>query len=205
MTLEPTGGSTGVGSTEPSGGGGAELADVVLLACHDLRTPLATVSGFAKTILNTEELDERTLDFVALIDGAAGELADLIDLVAVLARIETGRYDPVLAEADTLGLAGSDDSRIASSGTGAAISTDVPRVKRSLEALAVAAARHGGVPHVAWAVQGRELELTPVTAPAAPAVTGEEPLDLGAIVARRLIEALGGSLSLVGETLRVTL
>ena len=32
---------------------------LVSLACHDLRTPLATVSGFAKTMVNMEGVDEK--------------------------------------------------------------------------------------------------------------------------------------------------
>ena len=40
---------------------------------------------------------------------------------------------------------------------------------------------------------------------AAPVILGEELKDLGAIVARQLIEALGGSLELEGEVLRVRL
>jgi len=49
------------------------------------------------------------------------------------------------------------------------------------------------------------LELSPVTADAAPVVTAEEARDLGSLVARLAIEELGGSLELDGETLRVRL
>ena len=54
-----------------------------------------------------------------------------------------------------------------------------------------------------WAVDGRELTLTPVTAAAAPIVTGADPRDLGALVARTALERLGGSLAVEGESLRV--
>ena len=53
--------------------------------------------------------------------------------------------------------------------------------------------------------RGRELSLAPVTAAAAPVVTGEEVRDLGSLVGRAVIEALGGSLELAGDTLRVRL
>ncbi len=33
---------------------------IVSLACHDLRTPLATIYGFARTLTRMEEHDERT-------------------------------------------------------------------------------------------------------------------------------------------------
>jgi hypothetical protein len=54
-------------------------------------------------------------------------------------------------------------------------------------------------------VSGRELELSSLTADAAPVVTGEEVRDLGSLVARLAIEELGGSLMLDGEILRVRL
>jgi hypothetical protein len=59
---------------------------------------------------------------------------------------------------------------------------------------------------VTWEVRGRELALEPVHGEAATVVAGEgEPRDLGSAVARLVIERLGGSLALEGETLRVRL
>ncbi len=54
-----------------------------------------------------------------------------------------------------------------------------------------------------WSVDGRSLALSPVVEAAAPVVLGDEIRDLGALVARIVIEQLGGSLALAGETLRV--
>ena len=182
-----------------------DFARVVSLACHDLRTPLATVTGFAKTLLRTGELDERSSRYVGMIDSAADQLAALLDQLGLLARIEGGRYDPALVEADTLELATSTDEHVDSLGQGEMIQTDDAAVRRALESLATAAVRHGGLERVTWTVSGRTLALTPVTADAAPIVTGDEPRDFGAIVARRMIEALGGEVALDGETLLVTL
>jgi signal transduction histidine kinase len=178
---------------------------VVSLACHDLRTPLATIYGFARTLTRAGELDERSGRFVAMIEAAAEQLTDLLDQLGVLSRIESGRYEPALVDADTLELATTDDERVDATGVGKRVQTDAPAVKRALEALAVAAARHGGVDRVAWAVRGRELELTPVVAEAAPIVLGDDVRDLGALVARRVIETLGGTVGLDAETLRVRL
>jgi signal transduction histidine kinase len=180
-----------------------DLAPTVSLACHDLRTPLATVSGFAKTLLRGDGLDERTARFVGMIDEASDQLTELLDELGVIARIESARYDPPLVEADTLELATCDDPRVAASGEGETIETDAATVARALRALGVAAARHGGVETVTWTVRGRELELAPVTAEAAPVVAGDALRDFSSIAARAVIEALGGSLALDGETLRV--
>jgi hypothetical protein len=47
--------------------------------------------------------------------------------------------------------------------------------------------------------------LAPVTPAAAPIVTGDEVRDLGSLVAVSVIRALGGSVELAGDTLRVRL
>ena len=47
--------------------------------------------------------------------------------------------------------------------------------------------------------------LAPVTAAAGPVVSGHEVRDLGSLVARLVVEALGGSLELDGQALRVAL
>ena len=38
-----------------------EFARLVTLACHDLRTPLATVNGFAKTLVRGGQLDDQIM------------------------------------------------------------------------------------------------------------------------------------------------
>ena len=182
-----------------------EFSHLVTLACHDLRTPLATVNGFAKTLLRAGGLQEGDARFVGLIDEAAEQMNELLDLLGLAARIESGRYEPALREGDTLELVRANDERVETGGRGEIVETDATTVTRALGALAAAALRHGGAVSVKWTVQGRELELTPVTPAAARVVTGEEPKDLGALVARIAIERVGGSLELVGETLTVRL
>jgi len=178
---------------------------VVSLACHDLRTPLATIYGFARTLPRVVELDEKSGRYVQLITEASEQMTALLDQLRIAAQIEGERWEPGLAEADTVELAGSQDARVDVTGVGETIETDAIAVSRGLEAFAIAAVRFGPVERVTWSVDGRTLELSPVTAGAAPVLTGEEVRDLGSIVARSVIEALGGSLELDGETLRVEL
>ncbi|HEY4349313.1 MAG TPA: histidine kinase dimerization/phospho-acceptor domain-containing protein [Gaiellaceae bacterium] len=184
---------------------GGPFTNAVSLACHDLRTPLATIAGFAKTVIRAGELPEREARFVGMIDEAATQIGGLVDQLSLAARIAADRYAPVLAEADTLDLASSGEHGISAEGSGATIETDVEVMRRSLAALAIAALRHGELEGVAWMVDGRELTLGRVTASAAPVVEGSSPRDLGALVARMAIEQLGGSLSVEGELLRVRL
>ena len=178
---------------------------VVSLACHDLRTPLATIYGFARTLTRAGEVDERTMRFLGMIEQASEQMMELLDELAVAARIEAGRWEPVLRELDTVELASSDDERIRTEGSGDPIAVEAESVSRALESLAIAAYRHGPVDEVTWRVDGRTFELAPITEAAAPVVTGETVRDLGSLVARMVIESSGGTLELDGDTLRVAL
>jgi signal transduction histidine kinase len=178
---------------------------IVSLACHDLRTPLATIYGFARTLTRMDQLDERTARYLGMIEEASQQMTELLDELGAVARIEAGRWDPALREADTAELARVDDERIVVDGKGEMIETDAEAIRAALQSLAVAALRHGPVEEVRWSVTRRELSLAPVTAAAGPIVTGEEVRDLGSLVAVAIIRALGGSIELVGDALRVRL
>jgi signal transduction histidine kinase len=183
---------------------------LVSLACHDLRTPLATVHGFARTLARGGGLEPPADRYVEMIDAASAQLAELLDELSLAARIESGRYEPTLHEADTLELALAaagrlEEERVRVSGSGAALETDAEAVERGLAALFQSALRHGGLDSVAVEVDGLEIRLAPVTAASAPVVLGEDLRDLGAAVAARLVGRLGGSLSVEGETLEIRL
>ena len=187
-----------------------DFARLVLLACHDLRTPLATVHGFAQTLVRTGELEEPAARYLEMIDTASGQIADLIDELALFARIEAGRYEPVRRELDTLELvraaaARLGEERVEVDGDGAQVELDADATERAVAALARCALRHGGLEQVRLVAHGASLELSPVTPASAPVVLGEDLRDLGAAVAVRLLRAQGGSVELDGETLRIGL
>src|ERR671935_986713 len=83
----------------------AHLARLVMLACHDLRTPLATVLGFTQTLERLEQLEEPASRYLEMIGAASGQIGELVDELSLGARIEAGRYEPVREELDTLELA----------------------------------------------------------------------------------------------------
>jgi signal transduction histidine kinase len=182
-----------------------DFSRLVSLACHDLRTPLATIYGFARTLNRMDDQDERTARFLGMIEAASEQMTELLDDLGTAARIQGSRWEPTRREVDTLELVRGDDERIAVEGTGVLVETEVDSVGRALRSLAVAALRHGPAKRVTWLVHGRELELSPVTAAAAPVVSGEQKRDLGSLVARAVIEQLGGSIRLAGESLLVTI
>ena len=179
-----------------------------MLACHDLRTPLATVHGFAHTVARSEDLDETTARYVAMINAAAAQLAELIDDLSVSARLAGDRYDPPLQTVDTMELAQAaaerlGDERVLVSGEGADVELDAEAAERAIGSLARCALRHGGFEEVELAVRGPELALSPVTPASAPVLLGEDLRDLGAAVAVRVVQARGGSVAVEGETLTV--
>jgi signal transduction histidine kinase len=187
----------------------ARFPDLVVLAAHDLRTPLATVHGFAHTLSRLEGLEEPVPRYVGMINSATEQLAELIDQLALAARIEAGRYDPVRREVDTLELARAaaavlGEERVDVTGEGATVEADADATERGVASLARCALRHGGLEQVQLQVRGAELELGPVTPASAPVLLGDELRDLGAAVAVRAIRAQGGSVELDGERLTVT-
>jgi hypothetical protein len=183
---------------------------LVALAAHDLRTPLATVSGFAKTLIRIEALEDPASRYVEIIESAAEQMVELLDELGLAARIEAGRYQPNLRETDTLELArvtgatlGEDRVRVG--GEGGTVRVDLEATQRAVTAQAQCALRHGGVELVDVTAAGPELTITPITPASAPVVLGEDLRDLGAAVAVLLVRALGGSVTLEGETLHVRL
>ncbi|MEK6275703.1 MAG: histidine kinase dimerization/phospho-acceptor domain-containing protein [Actinomycetota bacterium] len=181
----------------------------VSLACHDLRTPLATVSGFAHTLQQTEPLGEPAGRYVGMIQAASDQIAELLEDLGLVTRIEAERYEPILVDVDTLELAQAAASRVgekvSAAGSGGAVRVDRNGVERGLAGLARCALRHGALDRVELTAESQSVWIEPVTPGAAPIVLADDLKDLGAASARRLIEALGGSLSLEGERLEVRL
>jgi two-component system OmpR family sensor kinase len=148
---------------------------LVSLAAHDLRTPLATIHGFAQTLVRMGDLGEPKQRYVEMIDAASRQLAELLDELGVAARIESGRYEPHLQPVDTLELA------------------------------RVAAEELGELQQVELRVDGSALTISPVTASSGPVLLGHDLRDLGAAVAVIVVHAIGGSVDLAGDTLSVHL
>lgn len=183
---------------------------LVSLACHDLRTPLATVFGFARTLARLDDLGDPASRYVSMIDQASAQLGELLDELSLIARIEAKRYDPALLEIDTRELAdaateslGAD--RVGVSGPGGLVRVDVAATRRGVAALAQAALRHGGQERVELEASGSRISISPVTRAAQPVLLAQELRDLGAATAVTLIRALGGSVAAEDGTLTVEL
>src|SRR5215218_4462431 len=143
------------------------FARLVSLACHDLRTPLATVSGFASTLERLEQLDEPADRYVEMILAGAKQMAELLEDLALVARIEDGRYEAQLVDGDTRELVEAAAARLGERGTaggeGAVVRIDREPTERALAALALGAARHGGVDTVELRAERAAIAIGPVT------------------------------------------
>jgi signal transduction histidine kinase len=184
--------------------------NLVSLACHDLRTPLATIFGFARTLSRSNGLDPTFVGYSEMIEAASDQLGELIDELSLAARIQSDRYDPKLERIPTEELAASaverlGDDRVSVSGDGAHVLVDPETAKRSVSALVQCALRHGGLEQVDVALDGPELRVSPITPSSAPVVLGQDLRDLGAAVAVMHVERLGGSVTIDGGTLRIAL
>jgi signal transduction histidine kinase len=176
----------------------AAFARLVSLACHDLRTPLATLVGFTRMLPRLVPPDEKVARYLELMDGAGDQLTELLEDLALVARIEGGRFDPALREADSLELARAaatqvTDGAVDVAGRGGAIVVEPDVVVRSLRHLARCALRHGALERVALEADGPGIVLAPVADDVAPIALGEDLRDLGAAVAVRAVTALGGA------------
>ena len=148
--------------------------------------------------------------YVEMIAAASGQLVELIDLLSLAARIESGRYEPELRDVESDELARAAAGRIAegrarAEGEGAIVRVEPIAAEHALFGLANCALRHGGLAAVDLRVDGPEISVSPITEAAAPIVLGDDLRDLGAAIGVRVVTALAGSVELDGETLRVRL
>jgi two-component system OmpR family sensor kinase len=186
------------------------FARLVSLAAHDLRTPLATIHGFAQTLARLGGLEQPRDRYVEMIVAAARQLTELLDELSLAARIEGNRFEPNLQPVDTLDLArdaanalGADRVRVL--GKGGHVRVDVEATRRGVTALVQAALRHGGLDEVECRADGAELRIAPVTSSSAAVLLGADLRDLGPAVAVLLVRAIGGSLVRTGDAVVVRL
>jgi signal transduction histidine kinase len=179
----------------------------VSLAVHDLRTPLATVLGFART-LQRGTLEPPNDQYVEMMVAAGEQLGEILDDLGALARIESERWEPNMQDVDSRQIAAGAAQRLEGAtavGEGTAVRVDVDSAERAVYSLARCALRHGGLDAITVEAEGSTIAVHPVTAAAAPVLTRQTLRDFGAAVAARVVDALGGSVELEGERLVVRL
>jgi signal transduction histidine kinase len=178
-------------------------------ACHDLSTPLAVVSGFAKTLAKNP-LEPPADHYLQMIVEASAQLEELLDELALMVSIEDGRFNLPAANVDSLALARAaaaelEEGRVRVRGSGQTVRVPEKQTRRAVRQLARAASRHGGVDSVDLEVDGPTLRISPVTRASAPLLLAEDPKELGPVAASWLVRALGGSVEVDEDRLVVRL
>src|SRR5919204_4229758 len=115
------------------------FARLVSLAVHDLRTPLATIFGFARTLTRMPDVGEATARYLGIVELAAQQLGELLDELGIAARIEARRYEPTLVDADTSELVRAvaerlGEERVQVGGSGGTVRVDRVAVQRAVSA-----------------------------------------------------------------------
>jgi signal transduction histidine kinase len=84
-------------------------SDFVTTASHELRTPMTSISGAARTLLrHGEELpEERQDEFLRMIVNESDRLARIVDQILLASRIEAGRIEVVHERCDAGAIAAS--------------------------------------------------------------------------------------------------
>ena len=190
--------------------GSSIFAQLVSLACHDLRTPLATASGFTHTLRRLDSLEAPADRYVEMIGAATEQMTDLLDLLAAAARIEAGRFEFQGRAADSRKLAGGavaqlDEGEATLDGDGASVHSDPVWAQTALAALGTCVRRHGALDQVIFAVDGPSISIGPVADGVGPIALGDDLRDFGAAVGARILGAMGADLRLDGDRLVVRL
>jgi light-regulated signal transduction histidine kinase (bacteriophytochrome) len=112
-------------------------------ACHDLRTPLASAYGFARTLERLGAVEGEHARYLSLVVEATEELGRLIDCLALLARAEDGRITLDLGQVESRMLADGaveavPGGRLSARGSGTTIEVDRARAASGLAWLAEA-------------------------------------------------------------------
>ena len=184
------------------------FVQLVSLACHDLRTPLATASGFARTLERLDELGHPADRYIRMIGAATDQLADLLDLLSVMARIESGRYEPQLRATSARALADEaaerlEPERVSVEGDGSDVRVDPEWAAKSVSAVAEAARRHGGLERISISVDGPAVTIAPIVAEAGPIARGDDLKDFAAAVGVQVLTATGVRVELDDDRLRI--
>jgi signal transduction histidine kinase len=189
------------------------LGGLMSAIAHDLRTPLATIYGFAKTIERGGGLDERQQRFLGLIIAAAADMDRMIENVSTIGHIAEQRISLDLAPVGTDALAAAaqqavperaDGRRVVvRTGTPATVETDADRAARAVALVAEAALRLEPSRQEAYVqADGPAIRTGPFSAQLLPGLEAHG-RDVPVETARIVLAHLGATLVTEGEELVV--
>lgn len=189
---------------------GAELARLFSLGANDARTPLATLTGYSRTLVRELKDDPRG-DYALTLEESVREIGNIVEQLAMVARIHEGRYTPptpetvatralALASVSALG-----QERVEVRGDGTTITVAREPIEDALTACARAAMRHSGTDLVAINVVETTLTFQPIHENARGVLGGTEIREFGVAAALLVLRTLGSTTAIVDDRFVVEL
>jgi signal transduction histidine kinase len=191
----------------------SQLGRLMSAVAHDLRTPLATIYGFAKTIERGGGLDDRQERFLALILAAATDMDRMIENVSTIGHIAEGRLSVERASVESVAVAAAaveavperSDGRLVvlRPGVTAPVDTDIERAARAIALVAEAALRLEPARAEAYCrADGNAIRCGPFSDVLLPGLEAHG-RDVPVETARLLLGHLGATLTSEGDELVV--
>lgn len=184
-------------------------------ACHELRSPLAVVYGFARMLENATDMDEAAVaKYVSQIVRSAERLDLMLDDLSKIGRIAAARMHPQLehvslsAVIDDLCATSANDERLnVDAGADVTVKTDPTWLKESLQAIIDGLCFEEGIDlRLTWRHEPHDVQLHVVPNSSFPMIDVEpDKSGLGISLARMRITAMGGGFEGSGDRIVVTL
>lgn len=183
-------------------------------ACHELRSPLAVVYGFARMLEGNEALDDTTARYVAQIVRGAERLDLQLDDLSKIGRIAAGRLHPQIEHVqlgtivDDLCATSTNEGRLlVDRGADVAVKADPAWLTEALHAIVEGLCFEDGIDvRLTWRHEPHEVQLHFVPNSSFPMVDVEpEKSSLGVSLARMRVAAMGGTFEGSGDRIVITL
>lgn len=184
-------------------------------ACHELRSPLAVVYGFARMLENAANLDEEaTAKYVTQIVRSAERLDHMLDDLSKIGRIAAGRmhpsyeHVPLRSVIDDLCATSTNEGRLnVDAGADVSVKADTAWLTESLQAVIDGLCFEEGIDvRLTWRHGAHEVQLHIVPNSSFPMIDVEpDKSGLGISLARMRIVAMGGGFEGSGDRVVVTL
>jgi K+-sensing histidine kinase KdpD len=184
-------------------------------ACHELRSPLAVVYGFARMLENSDSIDEQAqAKYVGQIVRSAERLDHMLDDLSKMGRIAAGRIHPqreqvaLRSVVDDLAATEPNDGRLrVDPGADVNVKVDPAWLTESLQAIVDGLCFEEGIDvGLTWRHEPHDVQLHIVPNSTFPMIDVEpDKSGLGLSLARMRIVSMGGSFDGSGDRVVVTL
>lgn len=184
-------------------------------ACHELRSPLAVVYGFARMLENADGIEaEARAKYVGQIVRGAERLDSMLEDLSTIGRVAAGRVHPKLEPVplrsliDDLAAVSANEGRVrVDPGVDVNVKVDPAWLTESLQSIVDGLCFEDGIDvRLSWRHEPHEVQVQVVPNSTFPMVDVEpDKSSLGISLARIRVVAMGGSFDGSGDRVVVTL